>query len=207
MNLIIQSSINKNIGFSSVLDHKGGKLVYSSINISDSSFNQASALSIRSPFSLSIVNYSNFENLSSSTLASFMSYEETHQFSFCNIIDNKIVDTQDYLGIFCVWDAIINVYRCYFKGNKAYDLIAIFPATDGTLSASECYFESDNTFITNAEYIHRTIDMKEIVLKDLYSTFLCEVKYKKISKHIPFLFHFHILLSLVKGRKSLYLSL
>ena len=135
---------------------------------------------IRDRSSLSTTEFSNFDNISSNEQCCFCHRSKTQDFYFCNVIDNKVSSG----GIFYLSDsATLSVSQCFFKGNNASKLFNIW---SGSPTANECHFE-DNTFPTNGDIILSSMSMTEIILPNLYSSFLCEIKIrnKKDSIHIP----------------------
>ena len=98
-NFVIESSITQNTGHQSVIYFHCGSLLLSSINISDSNIFYNAAFVKWNPSSLSKTNFSNFDNISYNWRCCFYHQDYTHNFYFCNVINNNVL--QQNSGIFC----------------------------------------------------------------------------------------------------------
>ncbi|EAY17316.1 hypothetical protein TVAG_266790 [Trichomonas vaginalis G3] len=174
-NFVIESSFDQNKGRISVLYNKYVFILFSSINISNSNLNYNAAFISVEPYKLS-ANFSNFIKISSIAQCVFWHGYGTQSFSSSNVIDNKVTENG---RIFANNQASLTVNQCFFKGSSAATLFLIaYRITSGT--TNECHFGSDNTFQLNGN-IQKSQEMTEIILSNLFPTFLCIIPTKLIT--------------------------
>ena len=170
VNYVIESSFTQSTGRNTIMYHKYGSQIFSSINITNSKSQGNAAFESLRPYSLSTTDFSNFYNITSERRCCFLHEYNTHQFEFSNVINNTVF--QNYDQIFCpLSGAELTIEQCFFKANKASYLYS-FRVT--TTYVFRCHIESDNKF-TDQINIRYPKEMTEIILSKLHSSFLCEV--------------------------------
>ena len=99
----------------------------------------------------------------------FYHQENTQNFYFCNVINNKV--SKDGDGIFYLYEVTFSVNHCFYKGNNASNL-SVMSNEYFLVTVNECHFE-ENTFPTDKYYIKKSSSMTELNLSNLYSPYLC----------------------------------